>query len=242
MVGTSAAQIAEEPDYMEAFLPSLEEAGNAADYPRTARIYSQGDRSDTVLYICKGIVKLSVVSRTGKEAIVGILGRGEFFGEGILAGQPLRLTSATAITTSKILSVPRRKMIHLLHKHHEVSDRFIAYILARNRRLEADLVDQLLNQVERRLARALLLLGGYGKPDGSHRVLPGISQDVLSEIVGTTRPRVNVFMTKFKKLGFIDYNHRGLLEVRDSLSGVLRDPPAHESLSASSGRHEQVLS
>src|SRR5439155_14730097 len=170
-------------------------------------------------------VKLSVVSEAGKEAVVGMLGRGEFFGEGALAGQPVRLATATAMAASKILVVPKRQMIRLLHQQHALSDRFIAHMLARNSRLEEDLVDQLFNASEKRLARTLLLLARYGRPDGPGRVLPKISQEVLAEMVGTTRSRVNFFMNKFRKLGFIDYN--GGLKVHHALlSVVLHDSSA----------------
>ncbi|MNC85529.1 cAMP receptor protein [compost metagenome] len=149
---------------------------------------------------------------------------GDFFGEGALAGQPVRLATATAMTPSTILAVPKRQMIRLLHKQHTLSDRFIAHMLVRNTRLEEDLVDQLFNSSEKRLARTLLLLARYGKPDGPRRVLPKISQEVLAEIVGTTRSRVNFFMNKFRRLGFIEYN--GGLKIHDALlSVVLHDLP-----------------
>ena len=200
-------------------------ARTVVEYRPAAAIYSQGDLSDTVFYIQKGSVKLSVLSRTGKEAVVGVLGAGEFFGEGALAGQPLRLATATAMTASKVLVVPKQQMIRLLHQQHALSDRFIAHMLARNNRLEEDLVDQLFNASEKRLARTLLLLARYGKPDGPRRVLPRISQEVLAEMIGTTRSRVNFFMNKFRKLGFIDYN--GGLKVHHALlSVVLHDAPA----------------
>jgi CRP/FNR family cyclic AMP-dependent transcriptional regulator len=209
----------------QAFLSSSGLARKVEDYRPAAPIYAQGDRSDTVFYIQQGSVKLSVLSRTGKEAVVGVLGAGEFFGEGALAGQPVRLATATALTASKILVVRKQQMIRLLHQQHALSDRFIAHMLARNIRLEEDLVDQLFNASEKRLARTLLLLARYGKPHGPQRVLPKISQEVLAEMVGTTRSRVNFFMNKFRKLGFIDYN--GVLKVHDALmSVVLHDPPA----------------
>ena len=189
------------------------------DYRPAAAIYAQGDASDTVLYIQQGSVKLSVLSQAGKEAVVGVLGPGDFFGEGALAGQPVRLATATAMTASRILVVPKRQMIRLLHQQHALSDRFIAHMLARNTRLEEDLVDQLFNASEKRLARTLLLLARYGKPDGPRRCLPKISQEVLAEMVGTTRSRVNFFMNKFRKLGFIDYN--GGLKVHDALLSVV---------------------
>jgi CRP/FNR family cyclic AMP-dependent transcriptional regulator len=203
----------------EAFLNSPGVARTLVDYQPAAAIFSQGDPSDTVLYIQHGSVKLSVLSKTGKEAVVGMLGPGDFFGEGALAGQPVRLATATAMTASTILVVPKRQMIRLLHRQHAFSDRFIAYLLARHSRLEEDLVDQLFSASEKRLARTLLLLARYGKPEGPRRVLPKISQSVLAEMVGTTRSRVNFFMNKFRKLGFIDYN--GGLKVHDALLSVV---------------------
>jgi CRP/FNR family cyclic AMP-dependent transcriptional regulator len=209
----------------KAFLNSPGMARKVVDYRPDKGIFAQGDPSDTVLYIQHGSVKLSVISETGKEAVVGVLGPGDFFGEGALAGQPVRLATATAMTASRILVVPKRQMIRLLHQQHALSDRFIAHMLARNSRLEEDLVDQLFNASEKRLARTLLLLARYGKPDGPRRVLPKISQEVLAEMVGTTRSRVNFFMNKFRKLGFIDYN--GSLKVHDALlSVVLHDAAA----------------
>ena len=210
---------------VQAFLNAPGLARKFVDYRSAEVIYSQGDPSEAVLYIQSGSVKLSVLSRTGKEAVVGMLTAGEFFGEGALAGQPVRLATATAIVPSRVRIVPKRQMIRLLHQQRGLSDRFIAHMLARNNRLEEDLVDQLFNASEKRLARTLLLLARYGKPSGPQRVLPRISQEVLAEMVGTTRSRVNFFMNKFRKLGFIDYN--GTLKVHDSLlSVVLHDAPA----------------
>ncbi len=210
-----------------AFLSSRGMARRVADYPAAATIYAQGDACDTVLYIQQGSVRLSVVAPNGKEAVVGVLGDHEFMGEGALAGQPLRLATATALTASRILVIPKRQMIRLLHQQHALSDRFITYMLARNARLEEDLIDQLFNASEKRLARTLLLLARYGKPDGPRRVLPRISQEVLAEMVGTTRSRVNFFMNKFRKLGFIEYN--GNLKVHDALlSVVLHDNPSSD--------------
>jgi CRP/FNR family transcriptional regulator, cyclic AMP receptor protein len=203
----------------EAFLNSSGISRKALDHQAAAVIFSQGDPSDSVLYIQNGSVKLSVVSRTGKEAVVGMLGSGDFFGEGALAGQPVRLATATAMTESRILVVPKRQMIRLLHRQHEFSDRFISYMLARNTRLEEDLVDQLFNASEKRLARTLLLIARYGKPQGPRRLLPRISQQVLADMVGTTRSRVNFFMNKFRKLGFIEYN--GGLKIHDALLSVV---------------------
>src|SRR6185436_13295135 len=207
----------------EAFLNAPGVAKRVVDYPAGASIFGQGDPCDAILYVQRGSVKLSVVSQTGREAVVGVLGAGDFFGEGALAGQPVRLATATAMTASRIRVVPKRQMIRLLHQQHTLSDRFIAHMLARNRRLEEDLVDQLFNPSEKRLARTLLLLARYGKPDGPRRTLPKISQEVLAEMVGTTRSRVNLFMNKFRKLGFIDYNSRGVKVHHALLSVVLHD-------------------
>jgi CRP/FNR family cyclic AMP-dependent transcriptional regulator len=204
---------------VEAFLRSAGAGKTIATYRPTDVIFAQGDTSDTVLYIQEGAVKLSVLSRGGKEAVVAMLGRGDFFGERALAGHPVRLEEATAMTATTVLIIPKRQMIRLLHDQHALSDRFIAYMLARNTRIEEDLVDQLFNSSEKRLARTLLLLARYGKPDQTHRVLPRISQETLAEMVGTTRSRVNFFMNKFKKLGFIEYN--GGLKVNHSLLTII---------------------
>jgi len=204
---------------VDAFLTTPGTARKFVEYPATTVIYSQGDPSDSVLYLQDGRIKLSVLSKNGKEAVVGVLNTGEFFGEGALAGQPVRLATATTMERSRIRVVPKEQMIGLLHKQHQLSDRFIAFLLARNSRLEEDLVDQLFNASEKRLARALLLLARFGKADGPKQVLPRISQEVLAEMVGTTRSRVNFFMNKFKRLGFIEYN--GDLKVHHSLLSVV---------------------
>lgn len=190
-------------------------------------IYRQGSAADAVLYVQKGDVRLAVLSGSGKQAVIGVLGPGDFFGEGALAGQPVRLATASAMTASTVLVVPLSQMRQLLHEQHTFADRFMAHMLARNSRLEADLVDHLFNASEKRLARTLLLLAHYGKADGSRRVLPKVSQEVLAEMVGTTRSRVNTFMNKFRSLGFIEYNgeivvHHALLSV------VLNDTPASD--------------
>jgi CRP-like cAMP-binding protein len=208
----------------EAFLYSSGLPHTSLDFPRAAIIYSQGGPCDSVLFIQDGSVKLTVISPGGKEAVVGVVGPGDFFGEGALAGQPLRLATATALTACRILAVPKKRMIRLLHQQREMSDRFLAHLLARNLRLEEDLVDQLFNASEKRLARTLLLLARYGKPRGPQRDLPPVSQEVLAEMIGSTRSRVNYFMNKFRRLGFIDYN--GSITVHDSLlSVVLHDSP-----------------
>jgi CRP-like cAMP-binding protein len=191
----------------------LESAGvrrRVVTYARKDVIFSQGDTSNTVMYLRSGRVQLSVLSHTGKEAIVATLGPGDFFGEGALAGHTVRLETAAATMTSAVLVIPKRQMRALLHSDRAFSDRFIAHMLARNSRLEADLVDQLFNSSEKRLARALLLLARYSNEDKSRRMLPAISQETLAEMVGTTRSRVNFFLNKFRKLGFIAYSGEGL--------------------------------
>ncbi len=203
----------------EAFLGAAPLSRKAVAFPAGATVFAQGDPSDSVHYIQEGQVRLSVLSRVGREAVIGVLDRGEFFGEGALAGQPVRLATAQTMTASQILSFPKQQMVRLLHQHHALSDRFIAHILARTSRLEADLVDHLFNASEKRLARMLLLLARYGKPEGPRRVVPKVSQELLAEMVGTTRSRVNFFMNKFRKLGFIEYN--GTLKVHDSLLSVV---------------------
>ena len=203
----------------DAFLRSAGAGKTVVTYQPTDVIFSQGKASDSVLYIQKGAVKLSVQSPRGKEAVIAMLGPGDFLGEEALAGHPVRLAAAAAMTATTVLIVPKEQMIRMLHDQHALSDRFIAYMLARNIRIEADLVDQLFNSSEKRLARTLLLLARYGKPDQTHRVLPRISQETLAEMIGTTRSRVNFFMNKFKKLGFIEYN--GGLKVNHSLLTVI---------------------
>jgi CRP/FNR family cyclic AMP-dependent transcriptional regulator len=203
----------------EVFLRSAGTGKTILTYQATDVIFSQGDVSDSVFYLQKGAVKLTVLSHAGKEAVVAMLGPGDFFGERALMGHPVRLEAATAITATTVLSVPKAQMLHLLHDQHALSDRFITYMLARNIRIEEALVDQLFNSSEKRLARTLLLLARYGKPDQEHRVLPRISQETLAEMIGTTRSRVNFFMNKFKKLGFIEYN--GGLKVNHSLLTVI---------------------
>jgi CRP/FNR family cyclic AMP-dependent transcriptional regulator len=182
-------------------------------------IFTQGDPCDHVLYIQRGNVKLSVMSKSGREAVVAMLGAGEFFGEGCLAGQPFRMGSATATSQSRILLVDKKQMVRLLHDRPEMSDRFIAHMLARNIRIEEDLIDQLFNPSEKRLARTLLLLARYGKHDKPVRPVPPVSQETLAKIVGTTRSRINFFMKKFQRLGFIDY--RDGLKVNNSLLTVI---------------------
>jgi CRP/FNR family transcriptional regulator, cyclic AMP receptor protein len=204
---------------IQAFLDSAGIARKIVEYRRAQVIFTQGEPCESVLYIQKGAVKLSVRSKTGREAVVAMLGPGDFFGEGCLAGQSVRMGSATAITGSTILLVVKDQMVHLLHKQHALSDRFIAHMLSRNIRIEEDLIDQLFNSSEQRLARALLLLARYGKPDKPVRTVPKISQETLAEMVGTTRSRVNFFMKKFQRLGFIDYKDG--LKVNNALLTVV---------------------
>ena len=201
------------------FLDSAGIARKVTEFAKKTAIFSQGDPAKTVLYIQKGAVRLSVVNETGKEAVVAVLGHGDFFGEGCLAGQPLRIGSAIAVTASTVLVIEKKEMVRVLHAEHEFSDRFISYMLSRNIRIEEDLVDQLFNSSEKRLARTLLLLARYGKEDKPQRVLPKVSQEMLAEMVGTTRSRVNFFMNKFRKMGFIKYN--GGLQINTSLLSVV---------------------
>jgi CRP-like cAMP-binding protein len=203
----------------QAFLDSAAAARTVRELGRGETVYAQGDAASSVMYIKKGSVKLSVVSEGGKEAVVALLGPGDFLGEGCLAGQPIRMGTATASTVTTVLVIEKGEMLNALHTQHEFSDRFIAFMLARNIRIEEDLVDQLFNSSEKRLARTLLLLARYGKGDLSHSVLPKISQETLAEMVGTTRTRVNFFMNKFRKLGFIKYN--GGLRINASLLSVV---------------------
>src|SRR6202140_418100 len=204
---------------IQAFLDSAGIARKIVEYRRAQVIFTQGEPCESVLYIQKGAVKLSVRSKTGREAVVAMLGPGDFFGEGCLAGQSVRMGSATAITGSTILLVDKDQMVRLLHKQHALSDRFIAHMLARNIRTEEDLIDHLFNSSEKRLARTLLLLARYGKQDNPQKVIPKVSQEMLAEMIGTTRSRVNFFMNKFRKLGFIQYD--GEIHVNDSLLGVV---------------------
>jgi CRP/FNR family transcriptional regulator, cyclic AMP receptor protein len=203
----------------QAFLDSAGVARKVRELKKKAAIFSQGDAAKNVLYIQKGAVRLSVVNETGKEAVVAVLGPGDFFGEGCLAGQPIRIGSATAIAATTVLVIEKKEMIRVLHAEHAFSDRFISYMLSRNIRIEEDLVDQLFNSSEKRLARTLLLLARYGKEDKPQKMVPKVSQEMLAEMVGTTRSRVNFFMNKFRKLGFIKYN--GGLHINTSLLSVV---------------------
>jgi CRP/FNR family cyclic AMP-dependent transcriptional regulator len=203
----------------QAFLDSAAVARKVKEFKRAEIIYSQGDAAKSVMYLQEGGVKLSVVSEVGKEAVVAVLGPGDFFGEGCLAGQSVRMGTVAAITPSTVLIIEKSEMFKALHEQHDFSDRFITFMLTRNIRIEEDLVDQLFNSSEKRLARTLLLLARYGKEDKPHGVLPKVSQEMLAEMIGTTRPRVNFFMNKFRKLGFIKYN--GGLQINTSLLSVV---------------------
>jgi CRP/FNR family transcriptional regulator, cyclic AMP receptor protein len=203
----------------QAFLDSSGIARKVKEFKRAETAYVQGDLAKSVMYLQEGGVKLSVVSEVGKEAIVAILEPGDFFGEGCLAGQSVRMGTATAITASTVLVIEKEEMLKVLHEQHDLSDRFIHFMLVRNIRVEEDLVDQLFNSSEKRLARTLLLLARYGKQDQPQKVLPKVSQETLAEMIGTTRARVNLFMNKFRKLGFIKYN--GGIEVNTSLLSVV---------------------
>jgi CRP/FNR family transcriptional regulator, cyclic AMP receptor protein len=206
----------------DGFLRSAAVGATVATYRPRDIIFSQGDVAESVMYLQEGAVKLSVLSRSGKEAVVAMLETGAFLGESVLTGRPVRLEVATAMTAATVLVVPKQQMIRLLHEQHAFSDRFIAHTLARNIRFEEDLVDHFFNSSDKRLARALLLLTHYGNAGRSHRVPLRLSQQTLAEIVGTTRSRVNMFMNRFKKLGFIEYS--GGLKVNDSLvTVILRD-------------------
>ena len=189
------------------------------EYGSAATIFAQGDPATSVLYVEKGTVRLSVVSHAGKEAVVAVLDAGHFFGEGCLAGQSRRMATATAMDSCTVLTVDKPEMVRLLHAQPAFADRFLTHMLTRNIRIEEDLIDQLFNSSEKRLARTLLLLARFGEPEASHRTLPKVSQEVLAEMVGTTRSRVNFFMNKFRKLGFIDYN--GGLKINNSLLSVV---------------------
>jgi len=204
---------------VQAFLDSAGVARTMKKFNRAEVIYSQGDAAKSAMYLQDGSVKLSVLSAAGKEAVVGILGPGDFFGEGCLAGQPVRMGTATTIVPSTVLVVEKSEMFKVLHEENALSDRFISFMLARNIRIEEDLIDQLFNSSEKRLARTLLLLARYGNDDHPHGVLPKISQEMLAEMIGTTRSRVNFFMNKFRKLGFIKYN--GGLQINTSLLSVV---------------------
>jgi CRP/FNR family transcriptional regulator, cyclic AMP receptor protein len=201
------------------FLATIGEGRRALNVPKRQAIFAQGDTADAVFYIQEGRVRLTVVSKAGKEATIGILKEGDFFGEGSLAGQSLRMGSATAMTDCAVLRIDKKAMMQALRREHEFSDLFVAYLLARNIRYEEDLVDQLFNSSEKRLARILLLLAHFGKEGTPETVVPKMSQETLAEMIGTTRSRVSFFMNRFRKLGFIHYN--GGLQVHSSLLNVV---------------------
>jgi CRP/FNR family transcriptional regulator, cyclic AMP receptor protein len=203
----------------QAFLTKVAEGKSISAYQKKQVVFAQGDLADSIAYIQKGQIKLTVVSEHGKQAIVAVLRAGDFLGEGCLAGQPLRMTTATAMTETSVVTVEKRAMVYMLRQEPALSEFFMSYLLARNIRIEEDLLDQILNSSEKRLARVLLLLAGFGKEGKPQAVIPKISQESLAEMIGTTRPRVNFFMNKFKKLGFIEFKDG--LRVHSSLMNVV---------------------
>jgi CRP/FNR family cyclic AMP-dependent transcriptional regulator len=203
----------------QAFLDTAGVARKITDFHRNESIFTQGDSADSVMYVQKGGVKLSVVNGSGKEAVVAMFGPSDFFGEGCMAGQAIRMGTATAMTPTTLLVIQKKEMQRVLHAEHQLSDQFIGYMLAHNLRVEEDLIDQLFNSSEKRLARTLLLLARYGKEDRPDGMLLPVSQETLAEMIGTTRSRVNFFMNKFRKLGFIQYN--GKIKVNKSLLSVV---------------------
>src|ERR1700676_935167 len=205
------------------FLSTINGGRKIEAFPKKQTIFAQGDSSDAVFCIKEGKVKLTVVSRVGKEATIGILNKGDFFGEGCLTGQPLRLCSASTMTECSVMRIEENSMMEVLHREHTFSDMFVAYLLTRNIRYEEDLVDQLFNSSEKRLARTLLLLAHFGKDGKPETVIPKISQESLAEMVGTTRSRVSFFMNRFRKLGFVDYGESGLQVHSSLLNIVLHD-------------------
>src|ERR1700732_3886663 len=203
------------------FLSTINGGRKIDDFPKKRTIFAQGDSGDAVFYIKDGKVKLTVVSKIGKEATIGILSKGDFFGEGCLTGQPLRLCSATAMTDCSVMKIDKKSMNDVLHREHTFSDMFVAYLLTRNIRYEEDLVDQLFNSSEKRLARILLLLAHFGKEGKPEILIPKMSQETLAEMIGTTRSRVSFFMNRFRKLGFIDYQAGDALRVHSSLLNIV---------------------
>ena len=200
-------------------LEAVSEGSVTRDYQKAQPVFAQGDRADAVFFVQRGKVKLTVLSRQGKQAVIALLGPGDFFGEGCLAGQPVRMATATAMTEAAIVRLAKQTMIRALHRDAVFSELFTTYLLSRNIRMEEDLVDQLFNSSEKRLARILLLLANFGKEGRPEPVVPKISQETLAEMVGTTRSRISHFMNKFRKLGFVQYN--GRLEVHSSLLHVV---------------------
>jgi len=222
IASTMAAKINREFNPQE-FLATIGEGRKVVSFPKKQGIFAQGDAADAVFYIQEGKVRLTVVSKIGKEATLGILSQGDFFGEGGLAGQHLRMGSATAMTDCELLRIEKKAMMLALHREHKFSDLFVAYLLARNIRYEEDLVDQLFNSSEKRLARLLLLLAHFGKDGKPEIVIPKISQETLAEMIGTTRSRVSFFMNRFRELGFLDYGEGGLQVHSSLLNIVLHD-------------------
>ena len=208
---------------VKSFLDSTGLGRKVGKFGRKQKVFAQGDPAKHVMYVQDGGVKLTVVNESGKEAVVAILGPGDFFGEACLGGQQVCMATATTIAPTTVLVIDKNEMIRVLHEEHEFSDRFIAYMLARNIRVEEDLIDQLFNSSEKRLARTLLLLARYGAPGDPQKSLPNVSQETLAEMIGTTRSRVNFFMNKFRKLGFIHYNSRKIHIDNSLLSVVLHD-------------------
>jgi CRP/FNR family transcriptional regulator, cyclic AMP receptor protein len=203
------------------FLSTINVGRKIVPFPKKRTIFAQGDSSDAVFYIKEGKVSLTVVSQTGKEATIGILNKDDFFGEGCLTGQPLRLCSAIALTDCSVMKIDKKSMIEVLHREHAFSDMFVAYLLTRNIRYEEDLVDQLFNSSEKRLARILLLLAHFGKEGKPENLIPKMSQETLAEMIGTTRSRVSFFMNRFRKLGFIEYDGGSGLQVHSSLLNIV---------------------
>jgi CRP/FNR family transcriptional regulator, cyclic AMP receptor protein len=218
--GTDAAEPVTKTFNVAGYLESSGAGRRVVNYRTRQVIFSQGDSADDIRYVQKGAIKLSVLSRIGREAVVGVIGPGDFFGEGALAGQVLRIGTATAIAASRVLVIAKDTMVRLLRDEPAFSERFLSYMLSRNVRIESDLVDQLFNSSEKRLARTLLLMARYGE-DNPQRTLPKISQETLAEMIGATRTRVNFFMTKFRKLGLIEYNYSGGLTINSSLLTII---------------------
>jgi CRP-like cAMP-binding protein len=219
--GIVMADRKDQPVDWESLLAGITRGRTVIEYGASRNVFRQGQPADSLFYLRRGKVKLAVTSRDGKEAIVAILDAGEFFGEGCLAGQQLRMATATAVTDCNLFRIERPLMTRLLHEQHEISELFVTHLLLRNIRYEADLVDQLFNSSEKRLARILLLLSHFGKESREEPVLPRVSQDDLAQMVGTTRSRVSHFMNKFRKLGFINYSDSGGLTVYSGLLSVV---------------------
>ena len=205
----------------EALLDGITLGKTAAEHSVNSHIFDQGQPADSIYYLRHGKVKMSVISQQGKEAIVATLSSGDFLGEGCLAGQPLRMSTATTVTDCSLFRIEKSLMLRLLHEKHEISELFVSHLLTRNNRFEADLVDQLFNSSEKRLARILLLLAHFGKESRAELVLPEVSQDNLAQMIGTTRSRVSHFMNKFRKLGFVDYSDNNGLTVHSGLLSVV---------------------